>query len=280
MKAFCSAILLALLDASSAHAGSIFNALINGSGARFVVRNCGTETCGTIAWGKQKFVVRRSDFPALFRDSDRRDKPVRPDRDEPTTIVDQTKSTEAASPTGIEDRTGDRISASRRSEEAAVVRSDERSTPPGSAVPDASAPPTNANHPLASQDAMEASRPESQSPMGTWIAENAEGRVRIEPCGQALCGVVAAANPGDTDWRNPDPRKRNRPLLGLPVLIDMKPTRNGRWEGQVYSAKSGYTYTATMALKSADVLRVEGCVLSGLFCSGQTWTRDKDTSAP
>jgi Uncharacterized protein conserved in bacteria (DUF2147) len=116
-------------------------------------------------------------------------------------------------------------------------------------------------------------------------ADNAEGsasheKVRIDPCGQALCGVIAAANPSDTDWRNPDPGKRDRPLLGVPILIDMKPTKKQRWEGQVYSAKSGYTYAAKMALKSADVLRVEGCVLGGLFCNSQNWTRAKDASAP
>jgi uncharacterized protein (DUF2147 family) len=240
--------LFTLLDASSAHAGSVLGALINGSSARLTVKNCGTDTCGTIAWGKQKFVVRRSDVPSIFK-VDPRNKPAPSERDKATVVVGRPKPTEAAPPSETEDRT----SAPRRTGEATAIRLDERSGPPGPAPP---------------------------SPIGNWIAENGEGRVRIDPCGQSLCGVIAAANPSDTDWRNPDPGKRDRPLLGVPILIDMKPTKKQRWEGQVYSAKSGYTYAATMALKSADVLRVEGCVLGGLFCNSQSWTRAKDASAP
>jgi uncharacterized protein (DUF2147 family) len=261
MRTSCAIMFFTLLDASSAHAGSVLGALINGSGARFTVKNCGTDTCGTIAWGKQKFVVRRSDVPSIFK--------VPSERDKATVVVDRPKPTEAAPPSETEDRT----SAPRRSGEATAIRSDERSGPPGEEKPSISAEPND-------KTVTEAPLPAPPSPIGNWIVENGQGRVRIDPCGQALCGVIAAANPSDTDWRNPDPGKRDRPLLGVPILIDMKPTKKQRWEGQVYSAKSGYTYAATMALKSADVLRVEGCVLGGLFCNTQNWTRAKDASAP
>jgi uncharacterized protein (DUF2147 family) len=275
MKTLSTAMLLALLDASSGHAGSVLGALLNGSGARFTVKSCGTDTCGTIAWGKQRFVVRRSDAPAVFKDLDPR-KPVPSERDKTTVIIDQSKPAEVAPSSGAEDR----ATATKRSGEATVVRSDERFAAPSGAMPSTPPEPNDAPTPAAPKTMAETPRPAPLSPIGTWVAENGEGRVRIDPCGRALCGVVAAANAGDTDWRNPDPGKRNRPLLGLPVLIDMRPTRKERWEGQVYSAKSGYTYAATMALKSADVLRVEGCVLAGLSCSGQNWTRDKDPSPP
>jgi uncharacterized protein (DUF2147 family) len=275
MRTSCAVMLLALLDASSAHAGSVLDALLNRSGARFTVKNCGTDTCGTIAWGKQKFVVRRSDVPAIFKDLDPRNKPV-PSRDNIGVIVDPPKPVEAAPPSGTEDLT----SRPKRSEEANVVGSDERPAPSGDAMPSTSVGPSDAVPPAAPKPVAEPLLPAPPSPVGTWIAENGEGRVRIDPCGQSLCGVVAAADPSDTDARNPDPGKRNRPLLGLPVLIDMKPIRGERWEGQVYSAKSGYTYSATIALKGADVLRVEGCVLGGLFCNGRNWTRAKDASAP
>ena len=115
-----------------------------------------------------------------------------------------------------------------------------------------------------------------KSPIGEWITEDGEGRVRIIPCGPALCGVVAGGNPNDTDRHNPDPAKRNRPVDGMTVLIDMKPAKNNHWEGQIYNAKNGKTYASNISLKSADVLRVEGCVFGGLFCGGQDWTRAKD----
>src|SRR5262249_36117432 len=115
-----------------------------------------------------------------------------------------------------------------------------------------------------------------KSPIGEWITEDGEGRVRIMPCGDALCGVVAGGNPNETDRQNPDPAKRNRPVDGMTVLIDMKPAKNDHWEGQIYNAKNGKTYTSNISLKSADVLRVEGCIFAGLFCGGQNWTRAKD----
>src|SRR5438128_776270 len=70
-----------------------------------------------------------------------------------------------------------------------------------------------------------------KSPVGEWITEDGAGHVRVRTCGEALCGVVSVADPNDTDRHNPDASKRNRPILGLPVLIDMKPAKSNRWEG-------------------------------------------------
>jgi uncharacterized protein (DUF2147 family) len=57
-----------------------------------------------------------------------------------------------------------------------------------------------------------------------------------------------SADPNDTDRHNPDASKRNRPLLGLPVLIDMKPTKSNRWEGRIYNAQNGKTYASNISL--------------------------------
>jgi uncharacterized protein (DUF2147 family) len=115
-----------------------------------------------------------------------------------------------------------------------------------------------------------------KSPIGEWVTEDGEGRVRIRACGQALCGVISSGDPNETDRHNPDVNKRNRPLLGTPVLIDMKSVNSKRWEGEIYNAKNGKTYASNIMLKSADVLRVEGCVFGGFFCGGQDWVRAKD----
>ena len=114
-------------------------------------------------------------------------------------------------------------------------------------------------------------------PVGEWFVEDRNARVRIASCpGQrnALCGnIVWSRYAAGTDQHNPDPSKRNRPVVGTMILIDMKQTAANRWEGRVYSPQDGSTYQARMALKSDDVLRIEGCVLGGLFCGGQDWTR-------
>ena len=46
----------------------------------------------------------------------------------------------------------------------------------------------------------------------------------------------------------------------------------GTWEGEVYNAKNGKTYDATMTLRNAEVLHIEGCAY-GVLCGGEDWQR-------
>lgn len=118
-----------------------------------------------------------------------------------------------------------------------------------------------------------ASRPSRPSPVGEWLVEDGEGKIRIEECGDNMCGYVSAAkNANAKDRHNPDPSLRDRPVIGTPILIDMKP--NGkRWSGRIYNVKDGRSYTAHISLKSAETLRVEGCAFGGMICGGQNWSR-------
>lgn len=61
--------------------------------------------------------------------------------------------------------------------------------------------------------------------------------------------------------------------MGLPILLNMKRVEGNRWDGQVYNAENGKTYTSRISLVKDDVLRIEGCVFGGLFCGGENWTR-------
>ncbi len=60
----------------------------------------------------------------------------------------------------------------------------------------------------------------------------------------------------------------------------MKPAAGGKWEGQIYNAQNGKMYQANVSLKSDNELKVQGCVLGGLFCGGETWTRVTGISGP
>jgi hypothetical protein len=92
-----------------------------------------------------------------------------------------------------------------------------------------------------------------------------------------LCGnIVWTKTPGGTDDKNPDPAKRSRPVLGLEILLAMKQTGPNKWEGSVYNAENGKIYKAAMSLQSDDELRMEGCIMGGLLCGGETWTRHKE----
>jgi uncharacterized protein (DUF2147 family) len=120
----------------------------------------------------------------------------------------------------------------------------------------------------------------ASDPTGVWVNENGDTKVRLSRCGGGLCGSVAwLREPNDTsgrpktDKRNPDVAKRDRRMIGVPVLLGMKPEGEGRWSGRIYNADDGKTYSSRVMLAGANSLKVQGCVLGGLFCKSMTWTR-------
>lgn len=120
-------------------------------------------------------------------------------------------------------------------------------------------------------------------PTGEWLVADGTARIRIEPCAGALWGVIAWTQTPGTDDNNPDPAKRSRSLVGMPILLNMKKAETNRWDGEVYNAENGKTYTSNISLVKNDVLRIEGCLLGGFFCGGENWTRvslPQDAVAP
>jgi uncharacterized protein (DUF2147 family) len=97
-----------------------------------------------------------------------------------------------------------------------------------------------------------AAAPAPTTPLGVWATEENKGMVRIEACGQNLCGYSVKS--------------------GEKILIDMKPS-DAKWMGQIYDPDSGKTYDSNIAMKGQNSLRVQGCAFGGMFCGGQTWSR-------
>ena len=118
-------------------------------------------------------------------------------------------------------------------------------------------------------------------PRGNWMTDDGKAKIAIVSCGGALCGnIVALTEPNDpatgkpkTDRNNPDTAKRIRPMVGVQIVIDMKPDTADKWKGQVYNAEDGKTYSGSITLVNASTLTLQGCALGGLICKNQTWTR-------
>jgi uncharacterized protein (DUF2147 family) len=100
--------------------------------------------------------------------------------------------------------------------------------------------------------AAPAAAPAPTTPLGIWATEENKGNVRIEPCGQNLCGYAVKT--------------------GERILINMKPS-DTKWTGQIHDPDSGRNYDSTIALKGTNLLKVQGCAFGGMFCGGQTWKR-------
>ena len=116
--------------------------------------------------------------------------------------------------------------------------------PPAPPAPVAAAP--------APAPAPVAAASDPNSPVGTWSTEENKGNVRIEECGTNLCGYSVNT--------------------GARILINMKP-QGSKWTGRIHDPESGRNYDSTIALKSTNTLKVQGCAFGGMFCGGQTWKR-------
>jgi uncharacterized protein (DUF2147 family) len=90
------------------------------------------------------------------------------------------------------------------------------------------------------------------TPLGVWNTEKSKGTIRIEYCGQNLCGYAVPS--------------------GEKILINMKPS-DTKWTGRIHDPDSGQNYDSTIAMKGPNALRVQGCAFGGMFCGGQTWSR-------
>ena len=120
----------------------------------------------------------------------------------------------------------------------------------------------------------------SATVVGVWMTEHRDAKIRIAPCGAALCGsIVWLAKPKDESGRpvldpsNPDPAKRSRPILGLTILTGL--TKSGEeWRGRIYNSDDGKDYDVQIALIDAQHASVKGCAPGGIFCGGETWTRE------
>lgn len=111
-------------------------------------------------------------------------------------------------------------------------------------------------------------------PTGDWRVADGVANIRVAQCNGSMWGAVSwEKQPGGRDDNNPDVSKKNRPTLGMATLINMKKTAGAeQWEGQVYNAKDGQMYSATITPVGTDQLEIKGCVL-GFLCGGETWTR-------
>ena len=115
---------------------------------------------------------------------------------------------------------------------------------------------------------------QAADPTGDWRVADGVANIRVAECNGDVWGVVVwEKEPGGLDANNPDVSKRSRPTLGMPILIDMKKKAGvDQWEGEVYNAKDGKTYSSTIKPVGSDHLEIQGCVL-GFLCGGETWTR-------
>src|SRR6266850_8223003 len=56
-------------------------------------------------------------------------------------------------------------------------------------------------------------------PIGDWLVKDGYAHIRIDNCAGKLWGIVAWEKEPGFDNENPDPTKKGRPILGMPILL-------------------------------------------------------------
>ena len=105
---------------------------------------------------------------------------------------------------------------------------------------------------------------------GVWKNPSGSVHVRAEPCGKFMCGVVVWAN----DKAIADAKKgSNKPLVGSSLFRDFKVVKDGVWRGRVFVPDIGKTFSGTITVLDENRLEGKGCLLGGIGCRSQIWTR-------
>ena len=112
--------------------------------------------------------------------------------------------------------------------------------------------------------------------LGRWVTNDAKAIVTIAQCGTVICGRITrilapTPNGPPLDERNPDPKLRTRPILGLVVLSGF--TDKGKdWRGRIYDPEGGKWYKSILKREPGGIA-AQGCIL--VFCRTQHWTPAK-----
>ena len=122
-------------------------------------------------------------------------------------------------------------------------------------------------------------------PIGTWFTTGERyginSHVKVTKCGKKLCSeVVWLSKPLDKrgkpvrDIYNSRPEYRNRTIMGISILIQMRKTGRNQWRGWVYDPERGGVYESYVSMETPNRLKVTGCkTVIFEICKSQYWTR-------
>ena len=114
-------------------------------------------------------------------------------------------------------------------------------------------------------------QPPTADAFGVWRNPKDNVRVEIRPCGAAACGTVI--------WASAKAQAKARAagadsLVGTQVLKNLElDERRGVWRGKVFVPELNRNFTGVAEPVNAGQLRAKGCVVGGLVCKSQIWTK-------
>ena len=117
-----------------------------------------------------------------------------------------------------------------------------------------------------------ATMPDKHPSYGVWHNPANSVHVRAQRCGEKMCGVVIWANAK----AKADSAKGGSPnLVGMDLFKDFTQVDDKHWKGKVFVPDIKKTFSGTVTVVNDDTLTGKGCLIGGLGCKSQTWTRVK-----
>jgi uncharacterized protein (DUF2147 family) len=120
---------------------------------------------------------------------------------------------------------------------------------------------------------------DAASPIGLWRGADATFEMS-ESEGKLSAKIVGLSEPKTTDGKeksdifNPDPRKRNHPIIGLVFISGLTKKSATRWEnGTVYDPTCGKTYSCFIELQGPDQIMLRGFIGDAAIGRNYIWTR-------
>lgn len=113
---------------------------------------------------------------------------------------------------------------------------------------------------------------QSQKPRQENVFRNPQDsvHVRIHPCGKGRCGTVVWAN----DKAKADSaRGGTRYLVGTELFREFREVSPKVWKGKVFVPDVNKVFTGTGTIKDQNTIVARGCLIAGMGCKSQIWTR-------
>lgn len=117
-----------------------------------------------------------------------------------------------------------------------------------------------------------------QGPEGLWLTKKKDSAVRIERCGESLCGYVA--------WLRPDVEQvtpGGDPICGQKVLWGFRQSRTNAalWQGgHIYKADDDKKYDGSIKVLDAGRLKLHGYLILPFLGKSYTLSRVSETDYP
>ena len=131
-------------------------------------------------------------------------------------------------------------------------------------------------------------RADPASPAGIWYTDGDESIIKVHGCTDdptIYCGTLVwlkepteADGSPKVDKLNKDPAKKNKPMIGIDILLNLK-SDDDHWTGKAYNPEDGKFYDVTFKVKTDkeenDQADLRGCLFRFL-CKTETFNRAKE----